>query len=127
MSHDEVPEELRWKDQRHAAFDGELEENAAVGAGADAPTNEYDALMRTAPGEEPEADLESSYFLREKLVRALDVLDERERWVFDMVYAGTSQREVARLMSVDKKTVYNILKVARAKMQKWLNDNGGLV
>jgi DNA-directed RNA polymerase specialized sigma subunit len=82
----------------------------AVGHSESRPETPIAALMQCAPGEEPEPSLVELAPLRDLLNDTIErVLDDRERWVFDALFArrlslrvlgdelGLSHTHVARL------------------------------
>jgi len=70
------------------------------------PDNRYDALMRTAPGVEPEESIEEQNELREILADALDSLTEEEQWIYLMLTTvRLSLRFVGLVLGVPKTTL----------------------
>lgn len=70
------------------------------------PVNEYDAVMRCAPHEEPEVSAEERLELRDLIVDAIDELDEQQRWIFDALFVRrASLRGLAREINVPKTTL----------------------
>ena len=66
----------------------------------------YDALMRTAPGVEPEESIEEQNELREILADALDSLTEEEQWIYLMLTTvRLSLRFVGLVLGVPKTTL----------------------
>ena len=70
------------------------------------PDNRYDALMRTAPGVEPEESIEEQNELWEILADALDSLTEEEQWIYLMLTTvRLSLRFVGLVLGVPKTTL----------------------
>lgn len=70
------------------------------------PDNIYDALMRSAPGVEPEESVAEQDELREILADAIEALTEDEQWIFLMLStARLSLRFVGSVLGVPKTTL----------------------
>jgi hypothetical protein len=88
------------------------------------PINEYDALMRCAPGDEPDATLDSLLPLRDILGDALDLLDERELWIFNsLTTQRLSLRQVGEQLSLSKTHVARLRDEIMAKLRTALETN----
>lgn len=89
------------------------------------PENEFDALMRCAPGQEPMTSKEELLPLREILADAIDTaLDDRERWVFNAIaIERMSVRELAKQLGETKSSTQRTWARARAKLQAHLSGN----
>lgn len=83
------------------------------------------ALMEAAPNHEPEPTQEEMLPLREAIQDAMDeVLDERERFVFDaLVVEKRSIRSVGRLLSLSKTQVARIRDDSAGKLAAVLADH----
>ena len=70
------------------------------------PENRYDAVLRSAPGVEPEESIAEQDELREILADALEDLTEEEQWIFLMLTTvRLSLRFVGRVLGVPKTTL----------------------
>lgn len=85
------------------------------------PSNQYEALMNCAPGDEPELSVAELSELREILEDAIDQhLTDEERWVFNqLVVAQTSLRK----MGIPRTTAARIRDNAIAKLQAALGNH----
>jgi DNA-directed RNA polymerase specialized sigma24 family protein len=87
------------------------------------PTNEYDALMRTAPNHEAVASIEERMVARDQIGKSSDCLSDEELWVFNaLVVEGLSLRSVARQISAPKTTIARIRDRAARKLREALQD-----
>lgn len=94
-----------------------------VGAANNTPANEYEALMSTAPHEEPELSLEELAPLRDWLQDAIDELPPKLRWVFDAYYVRRlSLRELAREIGRSKTQVARLRDEATAELRRLLAE-----
>ena len=88
------------------------------------PDNRYDALMRTAPGVEPEESIEEQNELREILADALDSLTEEEQWIYLMLTTvRLSLRFVGLVLGVPKTTLARRRDRIIRKLQAALEDS----
>ena len=90
------------------------------------PTTPYEALMETAPHDDPlESGLEKMLRL-EGVKAAIESLDERERYVIEAKFwRGRGSRIVAREMGVSYQTVHRIMRKAMEKLKVALEENYG--
>ena len=90
----------------------------------DGRTTFFAALMQCAPGEEPQTSQEELLPLRDVIEDALDVLDPRERWVFNaIIVERMSLRALGRQLQIPKTTVARIRDRAAEHLRKALEDN----
>lgn len=84
-----------------------------------------EALMICPPGIDPETSRDELSHLRDIIQDAIDdVLDDRERWVFDaLVTRKASSREVGRELSLSKSHVLNIRDRALMKLRTRLIES----
>jgi RNA polymerase sigma factor (sigma-70 family) len=81
--------------------------------------------MEAAPGHEPEPSKRQSLARRDDVLDALDVLDERERFVVEsLVFEKISQQTLARRMNLSRRTVRDIADKAMAKLRRELSPKG---
>lgn len=89
------------------------------------PLTSLQALMETAPGDEPVDSYEDILPKIDGVVAALDVLSERERWVIEATFwRGLSMAQLGSELGLSKSTVHRIHHNALAKLQEAL---GGTV
>lgn len=88
------------------------------------PGTAIEALLRCAPGDEPERSIEESLVLRETVAIAVEGLPPRERWVLDaLVVEGKSLRDVAADIGYSKSQVANIRDAALTLLRDTLSNN----
>lgn len=88
------------------------------------PINEYDALMRCAPGDQPERTLEDLRDLREAISDAVEQLEPRLKFVFEAInYEGASYGELAARMSISKTYAFKLARQAEAEVRALLHHN----
>lgn len=88
------------------------------------PINEYDALMRCAPGDQPERTLDDLRDLRETISDAVDRLEPRLKYVFEAIrYEGASYGELAERMSISKTYAFKLARIAEAELRAHLSNN----
>lgn len=88
------------------------------------PATWLQALMETPPGGTQATSREELYPVREALADALDLLTERERYIFDAhEIERISYRAIADRLSMGKSQVCDICNDARAKLAAALQDN----
>lgn len=87
------------------------------------PETELQALMESAPFEEPRTSLESGEVIREKLANAIDELDPRLKWIFEAKhYRGMSVRQIGLELNLAKSYVDRLFKEAVARLQESCSD-----
>lgn len=88
------------------------------------PENQFAALLECQPREEPEWSREELLPLRDVLVDALDALDARERFVFDLIASERlSRRDASLIMSLSKSQVDRIYHQACERLRTALQDH----
>lgn len=88
------------------------------------PINEFDALMRCAPGEHPERTLDDLRDLRETISDAVERLPARLKFVFEAIrYEGISYAELADRMSISKTYAFKLARIAEAELRALLSHN----
>ena len=83
------------------------------------PETPIEALMRAAPGDEPEVSKLERLALRDVLLDAMSCLTPREAWVFNTTLHGHSLRS----LGLPKTTVARIRDRAIQKLQERLQDH----
>ena len=92
--------------------------------GQQTPINEYDALMRTAPGDEPEPHEAVLQQLREVVAEAIDSLGERHRFVINAIHSERlSYGELAERMSLSKSMTHKLVKQAETALRVVLAEH----
>lgn len=91
------------------------------------PINEYDAVMRAGPHQEPEESVYEKAERLEPLRRALDpdggVLDNRELWVLEAIYwRGLSYRQLAQEIPWSTTHLHRVKNDAVRKLYDHLYD-----
>lgn len=86
------------------------------------PINEYDAVMRCAPFEEPEVSRDERLTMRDVIVDAIDGLDDQQRWIFDALFIRRcSLRQLGAEVQIPKTTLARrrdeLCAVLREKLQ----------
>ncbi len=87
---------------------------------ADRPETPVDALLRCAPGQEPDPSVQELIHLRDIIQDAIDELSPRERWVFDAVTTGGAS---LRSLGIPKTTVARIRDKAIDKLRVRLSES----
>jgi DNA-directed RNA polymerase specialized sigma24 family protein len=88
------------------------------------PQNEYEALMRCAPGEEPRASVTERLAAKEATATAFQCLTPEELWVVNAtVIERMSLRQLARQIGATKTTIARIRDRGLQKLRKELEDN----
>jgi DNA-directed RNA polymerase specialized sigma24 family protein len=88
------------------------------------PQNEYDALMRCAPGQEPQASVTERLAAKEATATAFSCLTPEELWVVNAtVIERLSLRQLARQIGATKTTIARIRDRGLQKLRKELEDN----
>lgn len=83
-----------------------------------APINEYDALMRCAPGDHPEPDQTILDAIRDEIAEAIDNLEPRDRFVIEAVHAERlSYRELGERMSISKPYAHKLVRQAERRLR----------
>lgn len=90
---------------------------AVLGRRAQEPINEYDALMRCAPGDEPGDEITTD--LKVALARAFeDALTEEDQWLLNMIYVERrSLRQIETLTGIPHTTITRLRDTALAKLK----------
>lgn len=83
----------------------------------DRPQTPLEALMRCAPGREPDPSVQELIHLRDIIQDAIDKLSPRERWVFDEITTGGAS---LRSLGLPKTTVARVRDKAIEKLQEML-------
>lgn len=102
-----------------------LDERAAMGAlHGHRPETAIQALMETAPHDEPVTSMEELADLREVLCDALDKLDDQQRWIVDACVSGrTSLRELGTEINLSKTHIARLRDAAFAQLAELLENN----
>jgi len=109
--------------RKEALYDPLLPRSQSVTA-FDRPFSAAEALMSSAPFDEPEESVMEQLELRDVLADALDTLDEEERWIFDMlVVVRLSLRFVGRVVGIPKTTLARRRDKVIAKLQQQLLES----
>ena len=89
------------------------------------PFNVYQAMVECAPFTEPDLSREELLPLRDVIADAIDdVLNDRERFIFDLIACERrSRREAAALLSLSKSQVDRIYHRACEKLRFVLEDD----
>jgi DNA-directed RNA polymerase specialized sigma subunit len=101
--------------------------STSVGHSETRAENDYEALARCAPGEEPERSLSNLAGLREILCEALETLSERELWIFEsLVYRRLSLKQCAVELNLSKTHIFRLREQINKKLQDILEPQGVL-
>lgn len=85
------------------------------------PINEFDALMRCAPGDTPEQTMEEHQEVRNIVVDAIDLLDPRQRFMIEAIHAERiSYDDLAYRLSISKTQAWRLVKQAEAALREAL-------
>lgn len=112
---DDIPSYFQdWTFDRVALRDSEHRFRRSAAAEStsivDRPINEYDALLRTAPGETPEATIGEVQALREAIVDATERLTEREQYILTAVHSERlSYSELGQRLGMTKSAAQNAI------------------
>lgn len=86
-----------------------------------APVNEYDAMMRAAPGESVEETIGERQELRESVVDAVEGLTERQQFIIDAVHSERlSHAQLGVRLGVSKTQANRLLKEAEQALRELL-------
>lgn len=89
----------------------------------DRPINNFDALMRCAPGDEPQRTMRATLTERQRVHAALEQLDERLQYVIQAIYfERLSYRQLARRMGISKTYAFKLTRQAEEEMMKLLTQ-----
>lgn len=120
----EIPSDWTHKDVKRA---GMLESDDWVSSGPAnqrRPMTPLQALMECAPGEEPDASQLELLALRDTIADAIDRLDLRHKWVFEMhVLNRFSVRTLGEMMGLGKSYVHLLVQEAKAMLAEDLQDH----
>lgn len=85
------------------------------------PDNPLEALMQTAPGEEPDRSIEELLPIREAVADCLDQLNEEDRWVIDSLNSEMiSLQELGDRLGVTKTHAWRLRNRAYGRLQEIL-------
>lgn len=88
------------------------------------PINEFDALMRAAPNEDPEQTAEEIQTLRERVAEAVAALDDEWRFIIEAIhYERCSFQQLADRLGVGKTQAWRLTKAAEAALETILLTN----
>lgn len=91
----------------------------------DVPTTSLQALMETAPFEEPKLSTEEMLPVMDAAVAALDILTERKRWIiYARIWRRMSVRQVGVELNLSKTHVDRLFKEALKELAAELRENG---
>lgn len=89
-----------------------------------APETNYEALMQTPPGRDPETSRDARLELLRIIHDALETLDAREVAIFDAwTYQRLSIRKIAALMGTSKSSMHRELTSIRNRLQAILDTH----
>ena len=89
--------------------DSDLQRSADIQVATGRVTTALEALMQCAPGDEPVAAQDDLYPLREVIEDAIEMLSEREQYIFNaVVVERLSYRALAARLSLSKSQVHRI-------------------
>ena len=98
-----------------------LRESTTVG---NRPINEFDALLRTAPGESPERTITELQTLREAIVDAQEQLSAEHQYIINCVHSERlSYAQLGRRLGVSKTHADRLGKAAEAALRNELLTN----
>jgi predicted DNA-binding protein (UPF0251 family) len=82
------------------------------------PINEFDALLRTAPGDSPDVTVAELQELREVIAEAIEGLSDEHRFVIDAINSERlSYSELAQRMGISKTTAHTRMQSAMAALR----------
>lgn len=88
------------------------------------PQNDYDALMRTAPFEDPETIDENLMTLRDAVDSHMSVLTKRELWIVTAcISEGKSLQAIADQLSITKTHVWRLRNQAYEKLRNSMSSD----
>ena len=94
------------RDQEHSFRVAASSETSLAAA---RPINEYDALLRTAPGETPDETIGSLQVLREAIVTAQESLTDEHQYVINAIHSERlSYHQLGRRLGISKTHAHRI-------------------
>lgn len=85
------------------------------------PINEYDALLRAAPGDEPEESEAEVQAVREAVADCLDLISDQHRFILEAIHSERlSMRELGHRLGVGKSQAQRLVQQAQYALQEIL-------
>ena len=85
------------------------------------PINEYDALMRTQPGDDPDVSVAELQALRDLINDATDLLEPKLRWIVDCIHRERwSYRQLEAATGIPSSTLERWMRQAEADLRDHL-------
>lgn len=92
------------------------------------PINEYDALMRTAPGDNPQEHQGEVQPLREAIAAAIEQLTDEHRFIIEAIHAERlSYAELGERLGVSKTQAFRLTRQAEAALKQHLTHGSALI